>query len=231
MDLITKLSDERLATWLHRDEQEALLFDSLRTALEERDDERKAKYCEREFKEMFKAELAAALEDLKSNASMLAKQTDLAREVEIQRDAALSRAEEAERHAKRLDEYMLKGIAFRDELQARVKELECQKKALQQVNEGLERQLRKACEGLVSTCGHLIELEKTMHEINSQRSNVGGMMTREGALNLKSFKHYCICGGYAYEMNGRNPEDPHTYWCPQREEWMEWKDALKGKLK
>ena len=34
--------------------------------------------------------------------------------------AALSRAEEAERHAKRLDEYMLKGVAFRDELQAQL---------------------------------------------------------------------------------------------------------------
>jgi len=40
-----------------------------------------------------------------------------------------------------LEEYMLKGVAFRDELQARVKELECQKTALQQVNEEAERKL------------------------------------------------------------------------------------------
>ena len=34
------------------------------------------------------------------------------------------RMKEAEAHAKRLEEYMLKGVAFRDELQASVKELE-----------------------------------------------------------------------------------------------------------
>ena len=49
--------------------------------------------------------------------------------------------QEAEAHAKRLEEYMLKGVAFRDELQARVKELECQKKALQQVNGETEYRL------------------------------------------------------------------------------------------
>ena len=38
--------------------------------------------------------------------------------------AANARAEEAESHAKRLEEYMLKGVAFRDELQFCVKELE-----------------------------------------------------------------------------------------------------------
>ena len=34
MDLITTLTDERLEKWFHRDEQEAILFDSLRAALE-----------------------------------------------------------------------------------------------------------------------------------------------------------------------------------------------------
>jgi len=38
--------------------------------------------------------------------------------------AANARAEEAESHAKRLEEYMLKGVAFRDELQFCVKGLE-----------------------------------------------------------------------------------------------------------
>lgn len=52
-------------------------------------------------------------------------------------------------------------------------------------------------------------------------------MTHEEALMLKSFKHYCMCGGYAWDMNGRDPEQPHMSWCPQREEYGEWREALK----
>lgn len=51
-------------------------------------------------------------------------------------------------------------------------------------------------------------------------------MTPQEAQNLKSFKHLCICGGYAHSMNGRNPAHPHTSWCPQREEYEEWYQAL-----
>lgn len=39
---------------------------------------------------------------------------------------------------------------------------------------------------------------------------------------LTTFDAYCSCGGYAYELNGRNPRDPHTDWCPQREQYAEW---------
>jgi hypothetical protein len=39
-----------------------------------------------------------------------------------------------------------------------------------------------------------------------------------------SFKHYCTCGGYAYGMTERSmSRHPHTEWCPQREEWEQWK--------
>lgn len=51
-------------------------------------------------------------------------------------------------------------------------------------------------------------------------------MTRDEALALKSFQHYCMCGGFAYELNGRDPRDPHMAWCPQREEYSEWYEAL-----
>ena len=40
-------------------------------------------------------------------------------------------------------------------------------------------------------------------------------MNLDEARNLKSFKNYCNCGGYAWEMNGRNPARPHLSWCPQ----------------
>lgn len=36
------------------------------------------------------------------------------------------------------------------------------------------------------------------------------------------FQHGCICGGYAWRMNGRDPSDPHMDWCPQREEYLAW---------
>jgi len=51
-------------------------------------------------------------------------------------------------------------------------------------------------------------------------------MTKEEALNLKSFQNYCTCGGFAFSMNGRNPKRPHMDWCPQREEYNEWYDAI-----
>lgn len=31
----------------------------------------------------------------------------------------------------------------------------------------------------------------------------------EEAKNLKTFKHICTCGGFAWRMNGRNPARPH----------------------
>lgn len=51
-------------------------------------------------------------------------------------------------------------------------------------------------------------------------------MTYEEAKNLKFFKEYCSCGGFAHSMNGRNPARPHMSWCPQMEEYNEWYDAL-----
>jgi hypothetical protein len=51
-------------------------------------------------------------------------------------------------------------------------------------------------------------------------------MTHEEAINLKSFKHHCTCGGYAHSMNGRDPNQPHMSWCPQVDEYKEWKKAL-----
>lgn len=53
-------------------------------------------------------------------------------------------------------------------------------------------------------------------------------MTYEDAINLKSFKHYCTCGGYAWQMNGRPESRPHLDWCPQLKEHAEWWDALHG---
>lgn len=47
-------------------------------------------------------------------------------------------------------------------------------------------------------------------------------MTREEALNLKTFNEYCTCGGFAWSMNGRDPRNPHTDYCPQREQYNEW---------
>lgn len=47
-------------------------------------------------------------------------------------------------------------------------------------------------------------------------------MTHEEAINLRSFKHYCNCGGYAWTMNGRPESQPHMEWCPQFAEYAEW---------
>ena len=51
-------------------------------------------------------------------------------------------------------------------------------------------------------------------------------MKCEEAKNLKSFKNYCNCGGFAWNMNGRNPLYPHDSWCPQKKEHNEWIEAL-----
>jgi hypothetical protein len=54
-------------------------------------------------------------------------------------------------------------------------------------------------------------------------------MSKEEALNLKSFKHYCTCGGYAYTMNDRDPSSPHMSWCEQKDEYEEWYKAIHRK--
>ena len=54
-------------------------------------------------------------------------------------------------------------------------------------------------------------------------------MTQEDARSLKSFENYCTCGGYAWQMNGRPQNQPHMEWCPQREEYIEWWNALRGR--
>lgn len=51
-------------------------------------------------------------------------------------------------------------------------------------------------------------------------------MTREEAVSLKRFDHYCTCGGFAYSLNGRNEAYPHMDWCPQAPQYAEWWRAL-----
>lgn len=51
-------------------------------------------------------------------------------------------------------------------------------------------------------------------------------MTKEEALKLVFFDHYCTCGGFAWPTSGRDPRRPHTDWCPQMKQYNEWYDAL-----
>lgn len=44
----------------------------------------------------------------------------------------------------------------------------------------------------------------------------------EPANKPETFQNYCTCGGYAWQMNGRPEAQPHTTWCPQREEYARW---------
>lgn len=39
---------------------------------------------------------------------------------------------------------------------------------------------------------------------------------------VRTFKHYCNCGGYARLFNGRPESQPHMHWCPQFEECAEY---------
>lgn len=51
-------------------------------------------------------------------------------------------------------------------------------------------------------------------------------MTKEEALKLVSFHEYCTCGGHAMSRNGRLPSNPHSDYCPQKEEYDEWYAAI-----
>jgi hypothetical protein len=57
--------------------------------------------------------------------------------------AAIAAKEEAEAHAKRLEEYMLKGVAFRDELQTRIALLE---KVVEAANKLIEHAMLVGCD-------------------------------------------------------------------------------------
>ena len=56
-------------------------------------------------------------------------------------------------------------------------------------------------------------------------------MTKEEAENLKSFDHYCTCGGFAHSINGRPESNPHMSWGPQKPQYDEWYKALWGEKK
>lgn len=53
-------------------------------------------------------------------------------------------------------------------------------------------------------------------------------MTHEEAVALKSFDHYCNCGGFVRGMGG-TVADPHMTWCPQRPQYLEWFEAMNKK--
>lgn len=53
-------------------------------------------------------------------------------------------------------------------------------------------------------------------------------MTYEEAKDLKSFKNYCTCGGYAGLSERAKSRHPHLDYCPQRDEWEAWKAAIES---
>ena len=53
-------------------------------------------------------------------------------------------------------------------------------------------------------------------------------ISRDEAMALRTFDHYCTCGGFAWPLSGRDPARPHMDWCPQRQQYNEWWDALHG---
>jgi len=48
------------------------------------------------------------------------------------------------------------------------------------------------------------------------------IMTIMAKKEIKTFKNYCTCGGYAWQMNGRPEAQPHMTWCRQYDEYAEW---------
>ena len=53
-------------------------------------------------------------------------------------------------------------------------------------------------------------------------------MTYEEAVNLKSYKNHCDCGGYAHGMTDRSKSiHPHMLWCYQYAEFEERAKALR----
>ena len=57
-------------------------------------------------------------------------------------------------------------------------------------------------------------------------------MTYDEAKNLKTFKNYCNCGGFAGLSERAKSRHPHMSWCAQADEWEEWKTAMEsGELK
>jgi len=51
-------------------------------------------------------------------------------------------------------------------------------------------------------------------------------MTYDEARNLKTFKNFCNCGGFARLSERAQSRHPHMSWCTQADEWEEWKAAI-----
>lgn len=56
-------------------------------------------------------------------------------------------------------------------------------------------------------------------------------MTYNEAKNLKTFKNYCNCGGFAGLSERAKSRNPHMSWCAQADEWEEWKTAMESGVK
>ncbi len=51
-------------------------------------------------------------------------------------------------------------------------------------------------------------------------------MTKDEAKKIKKFDHVCTCGGYAWQMSGRDESRPHMDYCPQKAQYDEWYRAM-----
>ena len=51
-------------------------------------------------------------------------------------------------------------------------------------------------------------------------------MTYEEAVNMKTYRNYCNCGGYASMSERTQSKTPHVTWCAQYEEFMAREEAL-----
>lgn len=50
------------------------------------------------------------------------------------------------------------------------------------------------------------------------------MITKQILQEMKLFKTHCSCGGLYFAFLQQRLDDPHLEWCPQRKEYLKWKE-------
>jgi len=119
VDLITKADDERLE-WV------ALMRGSLRAALEEVDILRKELSSERKISDACRNDASRNGEECATWKNAALENSASARSLRADLAAALAQLADEKQKVANLEEYMLKGVAFRDELQGQLAEKEGQ---------------------------------------------------------------------------------------------------------
>jgi len=135
-----------------------------------------------------------------------------------ERESVLERQKSAYIAAR--DVYMRANIELREQIRtqtARIAELEAMVIRVQALADKWEQTYRERDDDAGLFCS--IAANELCRALAPPQPMIGTVVIKNPPV---SFEYGCMCGGYAWRMNGRDPKQPHMDWCPQHAEYAEY---------